>query len=194
MFDEREPAEPELTADLQAIEGQLARLTPVAARVDRDRLMFEAGKVAARPGWPGYIAGPFWHGGSVWPAIATLTTAASLLLSVSLVWQRHSFELALQERPQPTVSVAQVAEQQPAVVLSTNTQPSLAMPEWMTLRQPAVGYLGIRYAALTRGVNAIDTGPSNSGMVDPIGELDQTQRKMLDELLPTVKSAKHSRS
>ena len=193
MFDEHEPAEPELTPDLQAIEGQLARLTPVAARVDRDRLMFEAGKVAARPGWPGFGAGPSWHGGLLWPAMTTLMTAASLLLAVSLVWQRHSFEVALQERSQ-AASVVQVAEQRPAEVSSTKAQPRLVTAEWMTLRQPAAGYLGIRYAALTRGVNAIDTGPLNSGIVDPIGELDQTQRKMLDELLPTVKSAKHSRS
>ncbi len=101
MFDEREPAEPELTPDLQAIEGQLARLTPVAVRVDRDRLMFEAGKVAARPRWPGYIAEPSWLGERVWPAAAMLMTAASLLLAVSLVWQRHSFELALQELHRP---------------------------------------------------------------------------------------------
>jgi hypothetical protein len=202
MFDEREPAEPELTPDLQATEGQLARLTPVAARVDRDRLMFEAGKVAARPGlhgrlavarWPGYIAGPSWHGGLVWPAIATLTTAASLLLAVSLVWQRHSFEVALHERPQ-AVSVVQVAEQRPAEVLSTTAQPSFATAELMSLRQPANGYLSIRYAALTRGVNAIDTGPTNSEIGDSMGALEQTQREMLDELLPSAKSKKHSKS
>jgi hypothetical protein len=193
MFDEREPAEPELTPDLQAIEGQLARLTPAAARVDRDRLMFEAGKVAARPSWPGYIAGPAWHGGLMWPAMTTLMTAASLMLAVSLVWQRHSFEVALQKRSQ-TVSVVQVAEQRPAEVLSPKAQPSLATAEWTTFRQPATGYLGIRYAALTRGVNAIDAGPLNSGIAEPIWELDQSQRKMLDELLPAVKSAKHSKS
>jgi hypothetical protein len=194
MFDEREPAEPELTPDLQAIESQLARLTPVAARVDRDRLMFEAGKVASPPRWPGYIARPSWHGGLVWPVATMLMTAASLLLAVSLVWQRHSFEVALQERPQQTISVVQVGEQRPAEVLSTNTRPSLATAEWMYSRQPTAGYLGIRYAALTRGVSAIDTGPLNSGSADPIGELDQSQRKMLDELLPAAKSQKHSRS
>jgi hypothetical protein len=194
MFDEREPAEPELTHDLQAVEGQLARLTPVAARVDRDRLMFEAGRVAARPRWPGYIAEPSWLGGRLWPAMTALMTAASLLLAVSLLWQRRSFEIALQERPQQATSVAQAGEQRPAEILSTNPQPSLATAEWMTLRQPAAGYLGIRYAALTRGVNAIDTGPLNSGIVEPIGELNQSQRKMLDELLPVAKSAKHSRS
>jgi hypothetical protein len=193
MFDEREPAEPELTPDLQAIEGQLARLTPVAARVDRDRLMFEAGRVAARPRWPGFMAGPASHGGLVWPAVTAFMTAASLLLAVSLVWQRHSFEIALQERPQ-AISVVQVGDQRPAELLSTNTQPSLATAEWMTLRQPAKGYLSIRYAALTRGVNAIDTGPSNSGVDDSTGGLEQTQREMLDELMPSAKIKKHSKS
>jgi hypothetical protein len=203
MFDEREPAEPELTPDLQAIESQLARLTPVAAQVDRDRLMFEAGRVAARPSrlgrldvarWPGYIAGPSWHAGLVWPAMTTLTTAASLLLAVSLIWQRHSLEVALKERSQQTISVAQVGEQRPAEASSTNTRPSLATAEWMYSRQPVPGYLRIRYAALTRGVNAIDTGPANSGVGDSTGALDQTQREMLDELLPSAKSKKHSKS
>jgi hypothetical protein len=193
MFDEREPAEPELTRDLQAIEGQLARLVPAGVRVDRDRLMFEAGMAAARPRWPGYIAEPSWLGGRAWPAAAMLMTAASLLLAVSLVWQRHSFDVALQERAQ-AIAVVQVAEPRPAETVSPKARQDLAAEDWMYLRQPANGYLGIRYAALTRGVNAIDTGPSNSGVGDSMGELEQSQRQMLDELLPSTKSKKHSRS
>jgi hypothetical protein len=122
-----------------------------------------------------------------------LMTAASLLLAVSLVWQRHSFEIALQQRP-PAISVAQVVEQQPVEAVSTNSRRDLAAEDWMALRQPANGYLGIRYAALTRGVNAMDSGPSNSDLGDPTGELDQTQRDMLNELLPAAKSRKHSSS
>ena len=44
MFDEHEPAEFELAPDLAALERQLPRLTPAAPRIDRDRLMFEAGR------------------------------------------------------------------------------------------------------------------------------------------------------
>jgi hypothetical protein len=201
MFDEREPAEPGLTPDLQAIEGRLERLVPAGARVDRDQLMYEAGRAAAQIG-PGYIAEPSrpgespvatWHSEHVWPAAAMLMTAASLLLAVSLVWQRHSFEVALQERAQ-AIPVVQVAEPRPAEAVAAKARQDLAAEDWMSLRQPAKGYLGIRYAALTRGVNAIDTGPSNSGIGDPTGALDQTQREMLDELLPSAKSKKHSKS
>jgi hypothetical protein len=119
-------------------------------------------------------------------------TAASLLLAVSLVWQRHSFEVALQERAQ-AIRVVQVADPRPAEAAAT-ARPDLATQDWRSLRQPAIGYLGIRYAALTRGVNAIDTGPSNSGVGDSTGALEQTQREMLDELLPSAKSKKHSKS
>jgi hypothetical protein len=194
MFDEHEPAEPELTPDLQAIEGQLARLTPVAARVDRDQLMFEAGKVAALAASEAF-PGPSLHAkGSapVWHAATVLMTAASLLLAVSLVWQRHSFEVALQERV-PAISIVQVAEPRPTEGVA-KVRPDLVTEEWMSLRQPVKGYLGIRYAALTRGVNAIDTGPTNSGIGDSTGALEQTQREMLDELLPSAKSKKHSKS
>ncbi|HEX3599287.1 MAG TPA: hypothetical protein VHU84_04045 [Lacipirellulaceae bacterium] len=193
MFDEHEPAEPELTPDLKAIEGKLARLLPASARVDRDRLMFEAGRAAARPERPGYIAEPSRLGGRMWPAATMLMTAASLLLAVSLVWQRRSFEVALQERPQ-AVSVGQVAEPRPVEAVSAKARQDLATEAWMALGQPANGYLGIRYAALTRGVNSIETGPSNLGVADPAGELDQTQRDILNELLPSAKNKKHSRS
>ena len=46
MFDEHESAEFKLTPDLAAMERQLARLTPAAPRIDRDRLMFNAGREA----------------------------------------------------------------------------------------------------------------------------------------------------
>ena len=37
----------ELSPELQAFEAQLASLLPSAGRLERDRLMFEAGKAAA---------------------------------------------------------------------------------------------------------------------------------------------------
>ena len=59
MFDEHEPAEPEITADLKALEQQLAQIAPMALRIDRDQLMFEAGRASvAQPRRLGYIADP----------------------------------------------------------------------------------------------------------------------------------------
>ena len=47
MFDKHQQDERELAADLAAVEKQLAGLTPAVPRVDRDRLMFAAGRAAA---------------------------------------------------------------------------------------------------------------------------------------------------
>ena len=146
MFDEREPEEPELTPDLKAIEGKLARLVPASARVDRDRLMFEAGRAAAQPGRPGYIAEPSWLGRRVWPAATTLMTAASLLLAVSLVWQHQALQIALHQNALPTVVTIVGPPQDPALL--RHTSPELAFSSWNSLRQPTDGYLGVRYIAL----------------------------------------------
>ncbi len=193
MFDEREPAEPELTPDLQAIEGQLARLTPVAVRVDRDRLMFEAGKVAARPRWPGYIAEPSWLGERVWPAAAMLMTAASLLLAVSLVWQRHSFELALQELHRPAIAPQIASEQRPAAS-PPPAAPDISTANWIALRQPTTGYLGVRFTALTRGVDAIDSNHLDGGTRGSERELERSQRDIMNDFFLSSKRDSHPRS
>jgi hypothetical protein len=46
MLDEQSSEEFQLPAELAALEKQLAGFTPAAARVDRDRLMFAAGRAA----------------------------------------------------------------------------------------------------------------------------------------------------
>lgn len=47
MFDEHEGKRRELSAELAALERQLASLTLAAPQIDRDRLMFAAGQAAA---------------------------------------------------------------------------------------------------------------------------------------------------
>ncbi len=73
----------ELSAELQAFEAQLAALLPSTGGLDRDRLMFEAGKAAAEAEQRRPSASlPRW----VWPAISTVTTAAAVsLLAVVLI-------------------------------------------------------------------------------------------------------------
>ena len=99
-------------------------------------------------------------------------TAASLLLARVLVWQRQSFEVALQKRRQaicrpgcPTTGRSRV--------VSTKTAAGIGRREiGCALRQANNGYSGIRYAALTRGVNAIETaGSAIPASVDLAGEL-----------------------
>ena len=46
MFDEQEQNEPKLTAELAALESRLCGLRPATPQIDRDRLMFAAGRAA----------------------------------------------------------------------------------------------------------------------------------------------------
>jgi hypothetical protein len=194
MFDEREPAEPALTPDLQAIEGQLARLVPAGARVDRDRLMFEAGRAAAaRPGAPGYIAGPSWRGWRVWQAATGLMAAASLMLATMLVWQQQAFEVAM-EKQKLVPPVVQVARQPSDPGLAEDVRPDFAAAYRIALRQASNGYLGIRYAALMRGVNEMETEGRNLDSVDSPSGVEPTQRDLLNELLPSTTNKTHSRT
>jgi len=77
------PPDPELNP----IESALGRLAPARSRIDRDRLMFQAGVNSARSRFPGR-----W----VWPSIAA--TLAVVALSESVV---------LAVRPGPSVVVVQ---------------------------------------------------------------------------------------
>ena len=70
MYSEN-PTGEELPEDLKAIEASLIGLTPAAGQLDRDRVMYLAGRASAKPtprvaaiGWP-------------------LATAASLLLALT---------------------------------------------------------------------------------------------------------------
>lgn len=191
MFDEHEPAEFELTPDLAAIERQLARMTPAAPRVDRDRLMFEAGKASRqfsdRPERPAYIAEPSRLAAKFWPAATAMMTAACVLLATMLVWQRQPTQVVVQPPAPPestlpiNTSSAQTAslaasEQDRQVSLSRITQPV----------NPASGYLGVRNVALARGVNAMQmlSSAAHVGNSEPADRTPPSQRNLLDELLP----------
>jgi hypothetical protein len=186
MFDQREPEEPELAADLAAVERQLARLTPAAPRIDRDRLMFEAGRASAtRPEPPGYIAGPFRSGRYFWPAATATMTAASLLFAIILFDQHQSLQLA--QNNQAAIVPVQAASQPPATAAPI-TQPQLTSATWLSARAPQTGYLGTRFVALTRGVGAIETPleMTSGSFAQPI-EQPATRREMLNELLPAAR-------
>lgn len=203
MFDEHEPAEFELAPDLAAIERQLARLTPAAPRIDRDRLMFAAGQAAAGSTEPrrlGYIAGPSRAGelsanlfrarAWFWPAATATMTAATLLLATMLVWQRASQSIAVHQPapPQPaTVATAPAAQ---SVDTTTAAAPVARQSEdygWPMVSRPTAGYLGLRYIALTRGVGELEThNRTASSDSDSSGNAPATQRELLRELLPAA--------
>jgi len=83
MHDEHEFEADALPAELAALERQLKQLTPTAPRVDRDQLMFAAGRSSR-------LAERSWASSWFWPAATALTTAATIFLASMLVWQRKS--------------------------------------------------------------------------------------------------------
>jgi hypothetical protein len=184
MFDE--PDKREITPDLADIERRMTRLTPAAPRIDRDRLMFEAGIASVtRPERPGYIAEPFRLGRYFWPAATSTMTAASLLLATMLVGTRHALQLA--QNRQPTVVPVQSASQPPDAVPSP-TRPEPASARWLVTRTPQNGYLGTRFVALTRGVGAIDTPLESANNNFTPASQPPTRREMLNELLPSTRA------
>ncbi|MFO0792159.1 MAG: hypothetical protein U0805_22100 [Pirellulales bacterium] len=192
MFD-HEPAEPRLTPELEAIERQLARLTPAAPRVDRDRLMYDAG-VAAQPRGLGYLAEPSGLGVKrwLWPAATALMTAASLLLATMLVWQRHSYELALHQASAASEQLAAAKTPEvpaiPAIASSEQPLPAATIHNaaWSSYLRPQPGYLGVRDIALKRGVSALETrNLAAAAHHDTTTDDEPTQRDLLHELLPT---------
>jgi hypothetical protein len=200
MHDEQRPREPEIAPELNALEQQLHRMTPAAPRIDRDRLMYAAGHAAAlgesgRDGWAMYhragsshaVASPSWGARRFWPAATFIMTAATLLLATMLVWQRQAHPFASQVDVLPPFTTQ--ASEQPRMAIapapSESATSSFGSP---TLLHPSNGYLGIRYAALTRGVDAWRPTPQTSaGDGDLYDEAPRTQCKMLEELLPSRK-------
>jgi hypothetical protein len=208
MFDEHEPAELELTPDLAAMELQLARLTPAAPHIDRDRLMFAAGREAViaaqrlrqtepspNPSLQGRgidaaatlrVAGPHrWF----WPAATATMTAATLLLATMLVWQRAAQPVAAQSATPPLPTNVATAKPDHSGVTESIT-PAAVQSEnfgWPMSSPPTAGYLGQRYIALTRGVGELETHnrTANSDF-DTSGNTPATQRELLRELLPSA--------
>jgi hypothetical protein len=75
-----------LAPELKPVEAALARLTPARSRLDRDRLMFEAGAASVRP-----RSRQAW----IWPSIAAGLAVVAISESIVLV-----------RRPDPRVVVA----------------------------------------------------------------------------------------
>jgi hypothetical protein len=86
------------------------------------------------------------------------------------------------------------SDQQPAA------SPRLAASDirtanWIALRQPGTGYLGVRFTALTRGVDAIDS-ESRQGTASGSSELqiERSQRDIMNDFFPSPKRDSHPRS
>lgn len=188
MSDKRDPERNELTPDLAAFECRLAQMTPAAPRIERDRLMFEAGRAAAsRPGRPANIGEPSWLATPVWPVATALMTAACLFLATMVVWQRQSPPIVSRPPsiPSATPVMGMPYDQTPLADSEPSEGGSILHTTWPT--RSGSGYLGVRNVALTRGLNAVDmlTSAKHVGGSEPANGLDRSQRKMLTEWLPS---------
>jgi hypothetical protein len=197
MFDEQRPDEIKLSPELAALETQLRALSPAMPQIDRDRLMFAAGRSAvSRPRWPGYIAGPSWAGSWLWPASAALMTAATLLLATMLVWQHRSSQPIAANANSTSASSNLPSKDVGLTSANSALPPTLT---WNSVPPNTSGYLAMRYIALTRGVGALspDFPTSTVGRdssTDKHSAEPATARNLLDELLPSFTRSNQSRS
>ena len=205
MFDEQETDKFELAPELVAVQNKLANLSPKALRIDRDQLMFNAGRAAerassasqsdlapyrtasiagatgsasARAGATGSTSARPGATGSAsarFWPLAAMTAAATFLISVPFFWQR------------PVLPIADhtTSPQSNLVVESTDlaNEPSLP-PVWSP--RPNTGYLAVRNIALAHGVGAIGAEFDAQTPVAPPSSEPTTAPKLLDDLLPSV--------
>lgn len=206
MYDEQKSREPEIAAELIALERQMRGMSPVAPRIDRDRLMFAAGAATAaeagqggramfdETGRPVHIVGPSWAGRRFWPAATVTMTAATLLLAATLVWQRQTFQVASQGAAQLPTTVP-MSEQPRMAVADLPGRLGISPFGSPAFQQASSGYLSVRYVALRRGVDALEpTFQATAGERESSSDKPQTQRNILDELLPSSRRAMNPRS
>jgi len=197
MFDKREPSQFEIAADLKALEARLRQLSPKPAAIERDRLMFAAGRVAERAE---IMAGRS-HGDELvtpvtrsmhrqsrtawgWPTATAVMTAATLLLATTLAWRESERSHGPETASLPTPVAVQKSER----VNLRESDNEVEMASSVLVSHPAIGrgYFELRNIALTQGVNALPSIPSASAW--PSSARDRmspvTARELLEELAP----------
>lgn len=153
--------EPRLNDDLNSLAAALSSLTPRASRINRDQLMFEAGRAAGlaeRSAVRTMIR--------FWQASTTVAAVAAACLVVLLV-----------TRTQPGIQVAQPAPvnvQKPQDPPEESANPSVLIVQQATEHLPVqrdkveMSYLKLREIALTDGLDQIPAVPaSGHGSPEP---------------------------
>ena len=124
--------------ELKKLANALAMLTPRPAHLDRDGILFEAGRRSART--PGY-----------WPWITAGAVAMALLLAVALAIRPDpptvvQFVPAPQQAPVPPAAVPDATPEPPPIAIEVGEA---------TL--PPDSYLRVQQAALRGGVESLHT-------------------------------------
>ncbi|HET6427804.1 MAG TPA: hypothetical protein VFJ30_05310 [Phycisphaerae bacterium] len=122
-----------LTAAEQELERALASLAPAAPPLDRDRLMFQAGRAAGRRGrW-------------FWPSTSAVAVVA-VVLAVSLT---------VRPQPRQIERVVFVPVESGGAVSVAGPEPEAAEDRWADHAR----YAAIRNAMLAKGPDALPTSP-----------------------------------
>jgi hypothetical protein len=179
MSNEQEPGKFELALELVAVQNKLANLSPKAPRIDRDQLMFKAGRAAERAA---QLAGDLRVAGNTgrdtyrfWPAATATMTAATILLAAMLFHERQPQSIA-HDTKSPATTIASSRGAASDLPFASRTSLSLATS----------GYLGIRNTALSRGVGALATQFDTDPSVSSPQTKPATARDLRDELLPNT--------
>lgn len=160
---EREKSNSErLSPELAELEASLSELAP-AGTLNRDELLFEAGRRAARP----TTSVRFWK---------SLSAALTVLLAVQagLFWMPDGETVADVDPPETPAS-------EPVVLGVSNETPQLFVEQVRGAVPVEAQYLRIRRLALARGVDAVYSLPLDDD--DSETDADPDQRVLLRELL-----------
>jgi hypothetical protein len=126
--------------DLTALERVLTALQPAAPQLDRDRILFEAGRASAR--------------GRFWPAAAALLALVSAGLGGALWWRPVPAErVVLVPVPAPA------PPEQVAAVPAPRPEPPAAGPAWPDGEQSRFGSQRLTRDALRWGVDSLPLSP-----------------------------------
>lgn len=186
MYDDREHQNPRRDdlgspAPDEAMGNLLAHFAPAPLAVDRDRLMFLAGRAEALA--EAASARPAVATLHVWPWLTLLSTAAAVVMAV-LLWQQPSERVIVVERPAtektPAVDEKEARSVQPRTQPSNvlTAQAEAAPPEAASWESTQANYVLWRERVLREGVEALaQVEPSGAGGVaEPA-----TQRELLRE-------------
>ena len=161
-------------------EEQLAALRPAESRLNRDRLMFEAGQAAAARASDASAPLPRWF----WPSATAAMTVAAGLLSVLLAisaGSRKTVETAVVKPPAPDSNAA---------VVPPRDGPGIDPADWsleinaLSSSLASRNYLIARRIALADGVDALTAiSPTKRSSSPRKSEKPLDYRSMLEEAL-----------
>lgn len=163
-----------LTDELAEFEKAIADLRLPSSRVDRDRLMFEAGRASVGGNATATLANKPWHTGSaLWPTTTVVMTGVAAVLAVLLLLQRSTPDVQPMAASEPTPASSSGTEHPPlrAASASERISPVPNEASYLVLRRRFTGLDGSSPSLKISGAST----PSRK----PWGNLFEMRRRFL---------------